>query len=98
MHKRPVQVHRASDAVGVSLGVTYAGRPLVRTFGSVIDRRSLASTRNDTGSSGSGKIGPEPDDPVVWDQASSSTATLRVRLGSTWTPGPIVVETVILRR
>src|SRR3954452_10682563 len=30
-------------------------------------------------------------------QASSSAATLRVRLGSTWTPGPIVVETVILR-
>jgi hypothetical protein len=27
--------------------------------------------------------------------ASSSTATLRVRLGSTWTPGPMVVETVI---
>ena len=26
--------------------------------------------------------------------ASSSPATLRVRLGSTWTPGPIVVETV----
>ena len=28
-------------------------------------------------------------------QASSSSATLRVRFGSTWTPGPIVVETVI---
>jgi len=29
--------------------------------------------------------------------ASSSTATFLVRLGSTWTPGPMVVETVILR-
>ena len=27
--------------------------------------------------------------------ASSSAATFLVRLGSTWTPGPIVVETVI---
>src|SRR4051794_30846823 len=48
--KRPVQVHRAYDAARVSLGVTCAGRPLVRTFGSqVIDRRSLASGVNDTG-------------------------------------------------
>ena len=32
------------------------------------------------------------------DQASSSSVTLRVRLGSTWTPGPIVVETVTFLR
>lgn len=31
-------------------------------------------------------------------QASSSAATLRVRLGSTWTPGPMVVETVTFFR
>jgi hypothetical protein len=31
-------------------------------------------------------------------QASSSTATLRVLFGSTWTPGPMVVEKVTLRR
>jgi hypothetical protein len=31
-------------------------------------------------------------------QASSSAATLRVLFGSTWTPGPIVVENVTFRR
>ena len=30
-------------------------------------------------------------------QASSSAATFLVRLGSTWTPGPMVVESVTLR-
>ncbi|GAA1540031.1 hypothetical protein GCM10009788_48590 [Nocardioides humi] len=32
------------------------------------------------------------------DQASSSTATFLTRLGSTWTPGPMVVETVTFFR
>ena len=49
--------------------------------------------RNDTDPPGAPGGAPYRSCDHAW-AFSSSSATLRVRFGSTWMPGPIVVETV----
>jgi hypothetical protein len=60
---------------------------------------SLLARRPDTsherGPATSEVAGPSHVSVSLYD--SSDSATLRVRLGSTWTPGPMVVDTVIFR-